>query len=731
METTTLRKTKKNHTLLPLDYYRRILSRYLSNIGCENQILFEALAFAYKHHAGCFRKSGEPYFNHPVTVAEILIRELFIRDPQLLSAALLHDVVEDVASVSLRDIEKLFGNTVATLVDGCTKLQLHQKDRATQSDLTHSKIFLSASRELGVLLIKLADRLHNMQTLASLPKAKRRRIALETLRVYAPIAAKLNLYSLKRKLYNLALTYLFPRKSKKILNVTKELIQSQEVEEITQKLELIIPSRKYDVTIRPRVKGLGSFYSHLRQTLDLNNAENMVDFTIVLGTDVPLACYKTLGIINQNLKPVPKSIRDLIANEKPNGYQSLHVRINLTGRDYLVKIRTKKMDLQANSGMRYQWDAVHMQESYWGEISDLLRNIGEYGGAGSQRKDLIQLSYTSEIFVYTPSGDIHYFPRGSIVLDFAYKIHSAIGNNCGGAEVSGRRVGPASVLKEGDTINIIQSEAPLEVDSDLERRCMTPKARSAVNKLLQKRRQKYARNIGKEIFLQEITRHGLPQDLLEDESISLILNFLHIKDLSQMYIRIGQDLLSSKLILYYFDQLPGIKPGALSKQTASEKCNTLFVTELEKAVHKFSKCCRPYPGQDGVVAALSERGVAFHRAGCANLTYQSKQSKATGVQQLLNVRWQMKKKWKYPMRFELRARGLALQDIIILVSPVASTLQFHRLEKGPVRRNGISAFISISLNSFEESDYFFRCFSPGDIMVRSFSRADLSENLPS
>lgn len=710
---------KKQHILLPLEYYRDILAKHVPDTIPENQILFDALAFSYKHHQGFYRKSGEPYLNHPVAVAEILIQELFIRDPQLLSAALLHDVVEDVDSVTLRDIEVLFGNTVSTLVDGCTKLRL-QKDRATQSDLTHSKIFLSASRQLGVLLIKLADRLHNMQTLASLPEAKRRRIAFETLRVYAPIAAKLNLYTLKRNLYNLALSYLFPRKSKKILSITRGLLHSQEVEEMTNRLAEFISQDSYSFSIRPRVKGLGSFYSHLRQTIDLNNAENLVDFTIVLDSPDPLACYSILGRINQNLKPVPKSIRDIIANPKPNGYQSLHVRINQYGKDYLIKIRTREMDLNANSGMRYQWDSIHIQESYWGEISDLLRNIGEYGGDGSQRKDLIQLSDTAEVFAYTPDGDIHYFPRGSTVIDFAYKIHSDLGDNCDGAFINGRRVGPLNELKDGDTVKIIKSDAPMDVDAEIEKKCMTPKARSALNRLLQKRRQNYAKKIGKEILLQEITRNGFSPDLLKDEAISLILNFLHMRDLSQMFIRIGQDTLSSKLILYYFDQLPEIKAGLRSRTNIVHTRNQLFVAEIEKAVHKFSNCCKPYPGQNDIAAALSERGVAFHSNNCKNLT----KGILSNSQQILDVRWDLESDWPYPLLFSLRARGISLQDFITIVSKIDSQPQLHRIEMCPSKQNISSLLITLSLHSFKEAINFFQHFSPGTINVKTFGRRD-------
>jgi GTP pyrophosphokinase len=719
MESKIIRKPKKQPVILPINYYRDILAGYFAD--ADAKIPFAALDFAYKHHAGYFRKSGEPYLTHPVSVAEILIRDLRVHDPQLISAALLHDVVEDVPSVTLRDIERLFGSHVASLVDGCTKLQFDQKDRATQSDLTHSKIFLSASRQLGVLLIKLADRLHNMQTLASLPEAKRRRIALETLRIYAPIAAKLNLYILKRELYNLALSYLFPRKSKKILSATKELLNSSEVADIQSDLRDILSKAPWALALRPRVKGLGSFYSHLKQTLDLGNTENMVDFTVVLDTDDPLSCYSALGLINQQLKPVPKSIRDFIANPKQNGYSSLHVRINQTGRDYLVKIRTREMDLQTNSGLWYQWDAIHLQESYWSEISDLLRNIGEYGGNSSQRKDLIQLSDTAELFVYTPDGDIHYLPRGSVVLDFAYKIHSDLGKFCAGAEITGRQLGPGERLKDGATVKILQSTEPLEVDSDLEKLCKTPKARSAVNKLLQSERQQYAKKIGREILLQEMVRQGLSTELLEHESMDLLLSILHIRNLSQMYIRIGQDdNFSTELIPYYFDQIPDFKSEARAKATGPRKRNRLQVPELLKAIHKFSKCCKPFPGQAGVVAALSERGVAFHLESCRILS----ESSPGSAQRLLDVVWDMENTWDEPLWFNLRAKGISPQEFIRLISPITFQFELHHLEKGPGRRSTPLTFATVSFSSFQGAASFFKSFAPGSITIRSFSHKD-------
>jgi GTP pyrophosphokinase len=712
----------------PLAYYQRALARYLEKSARQSDLISSALTFSYQHHLGYFRKSGEPYFNHPMSVAEILIRELKIKDPELIAAAFLHDLVEDVPSVTLVDIETTFGKTVAELVDGCTKLSLQKFDRATLSDLTHSKIFVSASRHLGVLLIKLADRLHNMRTLASLPAAKRRRIAQETLKIYAPLAAKLNLFPLKRHLYNLSLIQLFPRKSKKILNVIRSLRNSSNIQEIVERIEEAFADLATPVVIRPRVKGLGPYYSQERQTLDLKNAENQVDFTIVIDSPdpSPVPCYTGLGIINSRFTPIPKSIRDYIANQKPNGYQGLHVRINNKGIDYLIKLRTKAMDVKATSGMVYELDSNNpIYESYLEELSDMLKNIGEYGGAGAQRKDLIQLSSGEELFVFTPKGDIHYLPRESIVLDFAYKIHSALGDYCGGAHINGRRVGTTEVLKDRDIVNIISSYEPMEVDADLEKRCATPKARSAVNKLLQRRRQTIAETIGKQTLLQEIERHGLPASCLEDETISLILNFLHIKDLPALYARIGQDTLSSKVILYYLDHLRSTSemdsqaPISPEAPAASDQRNILFVSEIEKAVYKFSKCCNPYPGETNVLAALSERGVAFHRESCPNLN----QSKKLKAHRMLLVKWQTDASWAFPVLFELCVMGTGISNTIARLSPIASRIRIHGIKSLPEKRPDVpTTLVSVTLKGFDDAQALFECFDEGSVAINAFGR---------
>jgi GTP diphosphokinase / guanosine-3',5'-bis(diphosphate) 3'-diphosphatase len=662
-----------------LEGYRARMEHYLGGAIGENRVFFQALEFSYGLHAGQVRKSGAPYISHPCAVAEILLRELKINDPTLLAAALLHDIVEDVPQIVLTDIEELFGATVAELVDGCTKLTRYHMDRATLKDLTHSKIFLSASRRLGVLVIKLVDRLHNLRTLHYLKQAKRQRIAQETVEVYAPIAAILNIATLKRELYHLALSNLYPRKSKKILNLTRGLRDTPEVLEVEAALKQAFTRLPYGVVVRPRVKGLGTYYDRLKRTLSLFNAENRVDFAIILDSEAVLNCYHALGIVNATFVPVPRTLRDFIANPKNNGYQSIHVRANIKGQSYLVKIRTPEMDQRAIYGILSDWDTQkQLGDEHWQEISELLRSIGEYIGAGPQRKALLRLSQSEDIFAYTPAGDIHYFPRGSIVLDFAYKIHSELGENCQGALVNEAQVGPAHVLRDGDVVEIITSPTPLEIDPALEDLCKTPKARAALNKHLHQRRVRYAQEIGRQILAQEIERHALKPDIMEGEQARLVMEILNVKDLSDLFAHIGQDQLSPHLFLYYFRGATHQPPHQSLKQAESltlpGEQNQIRLGELDNAIHKFARCCKPYPGQQSLVATLSERGVSIHHADCSEL-----KRYGMSAQDLLCVAWDNEVSWRTPVVFHVSIHRETISSVLPAISRMPARFHLQKL----------------------------------------------------
>lgn len=698
------------------------MSKCLDPANSNYALFFEALEFASDLHAGQRRKSGAPYISHPCAVAEILAREMQFRDPLLLAAALLHDVVEDVPWISIEDVEHRFGPKVAELVDGLTKLARYHLDRAALKDLTHSKIFISASRRLGVLIIKLADRLHNLRTLHFLPQTKRQRIAQETVEVYAPIAARLNLYPVKRELYHLALSFLYPKKSKKILHVMREIRNSADVAHLESSLAKLLTDNGLAAEVRTRPKGLGSYYDPLKRSLDQLYPENYVDFAIILETNDILACYTTLGLVNNTFSPIPRSLRDFIANPKTNGYRSLHIRVHLSGNNYLIKIRTAEMEEMASGGVLRAWDAQKgLSDEHWQEISELLRDIGEYGGAATQRKALIRLSESDEIYVYSPLGDIYYLPKGSIVLDFAYRIHSDLGDYCEGAVVNTVWSPMTRELKDGDTVEILTSPEPLDVDPDLEALCKTPKARTAINRHVQQSRLRFAQEVGKDILLQEIIRHRLPSSVLEGEHIRLILEVLNLKDLQELYIRIGQDLTSPQLVLYYLQSSQGLDEGSrpdAEKPHEDYEHNVISVSSLDKAIFKFARCCNPLPGQDDVIGILSERGTAFHRRDCQDVH----QRHALEPQQILDVHWNTRAVWRHPLVFRIHILDQGLRDLLPCLAELPERILVQQISSALDRHDHPMVLMNVVFQSFQEARDFFGQLPAERTAIDEFAR---------
>ncbi len=704
-----------------LDAYRARMAGLLHRADKNYAVFFDALDFAVELHTGQRRKSGAPYVSHPCAVAEILAREMHFRDPILLASALLHDVVEDVPWLALEDVESRFGPKISELVDGCTKLARFHLDRSAIKDLTHSKIFISASRRLGVLIIKLADRLHNLRTLHYLPLTKRQRIAQETIEVYAPIAARLNLYGVKRELYHLALSYLFPKKSKKILHIVRDIRNSADVAGIESAIQKLLAENGLSAMVRTRPKGLGSYYDPLKRTLDAQYPENYVDFAVILKSSEILSCYKMLGLVANNFSSIPRSQRDFIANPKTNGYRSLHIRIHLGGNNYLIKIRTAEMEEWANGALLRTWDAQReLSDEHWQEISELLRDIGEYGGAATQRKALIRLSESEEIYTYSPRGDIYNLPKDSIVLDFAYRIHSELGDHCEGAFINTVWSPITRRLKDGDTVEVVTSAEPLDVDPDLEALCKTPKARTAINRHLHQKRLQFAQETGRDILLQEIVRHKLPSSVLEDESLRLMLEILNMKDLQELYTRLGQDLTSPELVLYYLSTGQASEEARRREagQHHSYEHNVIVVASLDKAIFKFARCCNPLPGQDEVVAILSERGTTFHNRNCQDLH----QRHSLQPQQLLDVKWNTHAVWLHPLAFSINIVDQNLRDLLPNLSDLPPHIQIQYISSGVNRHNQEIVSLSVVLRSFEEAGQFFSHLPAERTAIDEFAR---------
>ncbi len=666
-----------------------------------DNLVWKALEFAYKHHAGQTRRSGEPYIIHPIAVAEIIAGTLGLKDPELLAATLLHDIVEDVSSLTIGSLERRFGRNVAKFVDGCTKLKMMGLDQNLNKDMTYQKLILMASENPEILLIKIADRIHNMQTIAFLKEHKRQRIAHETMEVYAPLAEKLGLFSVKRMLFEMAIRQRFPKKSKKLLNILNNIEQSGEIGEIKSRISQACRVFAFEIEVTGRLKNLYSFYSARTKTLDINTAENLVDFTITMNTVNELNCYHALGIINTLFSPVPKSIRDYIANPKVNGYKSLHVRIVYKDQRYLIKIRTAQMERVARKGLLLHWDDKDQIHEYRKMLMDILKSIAEYEGSPVTRKDMIrQLIEDDKVFVYTPQEEIHYLPEGSIVLDFAYQVHTTLGDRCQHAIVNNQKVTPAYVLNDGDRVEIFTSSHSSEISSDIEGKCKTPKARNTVNRKLQKKRNAYAEKIGRNIMFQAMEQHDLNDDLFQSSGFLDFLTYRRLENLEQFFTSIGQFRLNPREVLC---DVAAITRGGFERFV-------LPFSSIERDIHKFSQCCKPLPGMGLCVGIPSVNGVSLHRSNCERY----KERRGYSDEKIVVITWSMEVVWKKPLVFHLLVRWLSFSKAVQILAGISPAINIHTLRES---KQGKGIVLKISLQSFEQSRSFFSCFENANYIV--------------
>lgn len=612
--------------------YCKRMEEYIGGQDGPAALFWKALSFSVDAHQNQKRKSGEAYVSHPCQVAMILVEELGVKDPATLAAAMLHDTIEDVPEVTSEVIRALFGKHVAAIVDGCTKISHFSGDRQTFYKLVHRKLFSGAAAKVEVMMVKLADRLHNLRTMTSMPKHKRQKIADETLSVYAPMAGVMGLFGLKRELYGLALKFKFPRQSQKVLAHIQQLESQEEGAAIINTLKKAFEDAWLSAEIRLKSKGLWSYYDPALKVLS-KNIENPLEIIVVVG-DLQ-SCYRALGIINQNFPPIPRTIRDFLANPKPTGYQSLHARANIKGQNYLFKIRTLEMMHAAKKGIIREWLTLGIiPTTFEKEIREMFGILGMDDEISYH--EMIAASGKKEIYTYTPKGDRICLPTQSIVLDFAFKVHSEVGLHCSYAEVGSKRVKPKHVLRDGDRVKIITQKQPVKFDPDILRLCQTPRARSEISKILRTKRNTLAKDIGQLLVNQELKRYGIPFSVFEKEETSYILEYFGQKNMETLFQQVGQGSLHLKELIYeiknglYADQQTLFPPtGAL---------NSIDLDTLDPECIKLSQCCHPLPIEKGLFGLLSERGLSIHKSKCPNL-------KNLNIQRedVIAVRWNLKK----------------------------------------------------------------------------------------
>jgi GTP pyrophosphokinase len=610
--------------------YKEIMAGHLGDPEGEAKVFFEALDFAYKAHEGQWRKSGDAYINHPCNVARILVEEMEVKDPEILAAALLHDTVEDVEEVTSEIIGERFGKNVEAIVDGCTKIASFFGDKQTFYKMVHRKLFSGTAARLEVMLVKLADRLHNLRTLNAMPRDRRQKVSDETLDIYAPLARVMGLFDLKRELYQLALKNKFPKQSNKVLAHIRNLENSPTVQEIASTLQAELKNAWINAEFNVRAKGLGGYFDPVNKVLKKSIEHPMEIVTLVDDIE---ACYRVLGLINKHFPPVPRTIRDFIANPKPTGYQGLHARANIKGDNFLFKIKTPEMARNAHKGIIKTWST---KGTVPGDFEKALREMFDFlsEDQGLSPREMIAASGKKEIYTFTPKGDRIFLPLHSTVLDFAYQVHTEVGNRCAAAYIGSNRVEPDHVLKDGDQVKIILHQKSVLFEPHLQELCKTPRARSGLAKGFKIRRQSLAVEIGRDILEQECRRYGLSiKELRKYEED--ILGKLAIDSLEHLFLNVGEAKIP-------FRELRHIITGCLPedveiKKPSSRGLNEISLSTLDPAIIKFSSCCKPVPNDKGLIGILEERGISVHQNKCERF-----QTLKVRREDVVNLQWQLK-----------------------------------------------------------------------------------------
>ncbi len=595
-----------------IDTYRYQMHELLADV--QQQVVFwDALDFAIEAHFDQWRKSGDAYILHPCSVAKILAEEMDITHPEILAAALLHDTVEDVEEVTAEVVGKRFGQYVQSIVEGCTKVTHVSGSKQHNSQRTHRKIFSGAALRPEVMLVKLADRLHNLRTLQALPRKKRQRIADETIDIYAPLATVFGLFNMKRQMYNLALLFKYPKQGAKLNAQIRQLNNSPIGLEIVQALrqQAITYGLKSEVTLR--TKELWAYYDVTNRLL-LKRIETPMEILIVV--DDRHSCYRALGVVNETFRPIPRTMRDFIANPKPTGYQGLHARAIIKGQKFLFKIRTHEMARKAQRGLFRNWSSkAGNQVQFVKEIQELF-DVMSSDDSFSYR-DVIAASGKKEIYTYTPQGDLICLPFKSTVLDFAFRVHTEIGRTCLGAMIRNTRVPADHLLSDGAMVRIIRAKEPVRFEQYMMNACKTPRARAELARGFRVRRRKVTRHVGESLLRQEMLRYGFPFDVIEGDSLPEILNTFHVENIDELFGRIGE----GRLRLY--DVMGRIKSDLFGGKsplfTPTGAFNKVELTTLDPVCVKLSSCCKPNPTAKDNCALLTEKGFSVHHKKCTRL----------------------------------------------------------------------------------------------------------------
>lgn len=601
------------------------LANYLSPDAVED--VYQAFLFAEQAHRGQTRRTGEHYIHHPIEVADTLA-ELQM-DSRTLMAALLHDVIEDTSATKEEIIER-FGEDIALLVDGVSKIGQIKFDTKEQAEAENfRKMLMAMSEDVRVMIIKLADRLHNMRTLEVMRIEKQKRISKQTLEIYAPIAERLGLYHWARELQDLCFRYLYPKRHSAI---SKAILQREGNRKlIVEKLQTSLnhtlqESELTNFEIKGRRKTVFSIYKKMiKKRRSFEELHDIYGFRIIL--DSPDDCYRVLGIVHNAYKPIPGRFADYIAIPKANGYQSLHtVVFGPFGDNIEVQIRTRQMDQVAEAGVAAHWiyksDTTQHESSnhlarQW--LLDLLDPAHQTGNAVEFLEHLKTDLYPDEVYVFTPKGDIKKMPRGSTALDFAYAVHTDVGMHCTGARINRALASLPTILNNGDSVEIITSKSSWPNTAWLSY-AVTAKARTHIRNYLKQQTEEDALKLGKRLLAGATKQRLFGRRKIPVKVQQKLLDELGLESWPDLLVDIGlgrrlPDLVARQVAQFSDDKLEGKVVGQ----------EALVIRGSEGLLVTYSKCCCPVPGDSVVGTFTAGHGLAVHTTDCPNIAELRKQ----------------------------------------------------------------------------------------------------------
>ena len=654
------------------DYGLRHLTETLESYLSDEQIksIMSAYEFGAEAHEGQTRKTGEPYITHPVAVAQELADMRL--DSQAIEAAILHDVVEDTPA-TIADIEEKFGNDVALLVDGVSKLdQIEFHSRAEAQAESFRKMMLAMIEDIRVILVKLADRLHNMQTLDAMPADKKARIARETLDIYAPIANRLGINRFKVELEDLGFRYLHPFRYRVLENALKRAKGSQRqiVKRISEEIGASLVADNISADIVGREKHLYSIYRKMAEKKrTLSDVADVYGFRIVV--DDVNACYQVLGLVHSLYKPMPGRFKDYIAIPRINGYQSLHTTLfGPKGLPLEVQIRTREMDRVAESGVASHWQYKADEKSDatpQRRAREWLSKLAELQSSGTSEEFLESVKvdlFPDKIYVFTPTGDIMPLPKGATTVDFAYAVHTDIGNRCVAAKVDRKLVPLRTPLANSQTVEIVTSRGAKPNPNWLTF-VRTAKARTAIRHYMKTMLTSESVDLGKRLLDQSLKDLGSSLRKVGKVRMNAALEELSIGSNIELFEQVG---LGERLAPLTARFLIGVN----EEGEPQENVASLVIAGTEGVVVTYARCCLPIPGDDVMGYLSTGRGVVIHRNNCGNLAIFRKQP-----EKWLSVSWEedIDREFSSQISVETVNKPGALAEVATTIADAGSNIE--------------------------------------------------------